>query len=174
MAPERAPYLASRHGQPTKPIGKPFNGQAKGLFWLTWRSYAGPPQYYNSRGRKPSTRPGGVSRSRTEPWQPRAERPGGWLSPHARKGVSTFGNTGKHRPADWYLSRDDSLPAYTEILRFTQYSGHMSSLFFEEIYCFFLKKCNLNTPPGKLIFRIYSGVRSFYSNVTITLLSEYS
>ncbi len=120
MAPERAPYLASRHGQPTKPIGKPFNGQAKGLFWLTWRSYAGPPQYYNSRGRKPSTRPGGVSRSRTEPWQPRAERPGGWLSPHARKGVSTFGNTGKHRPADWYLSRDDSLPAYTEILRFTQ------------------------------------------------------
>ena len=44
-----------------------------------------------------STRPGGVSRSRTEPWQPRAERPGGWLNPHARKGVSTFGNTGKHR-----------------------------------------------------------------------------
>ena len=46
---------------------------------------------------EPSTRPGGVSRSRTEPWQPRAERPGGWLNPHARKGVSTFGNTGKHR-----------------------------------------------------------------------------
>ena len=51
---------------------------------------------HTSRGRKPSTRPGGVSRSRTEPWQPRAERPGGWLNPHARKGVSTFGNTGKH------------------------------------------------------------------------------
>ena len=83
MAPERAPYLASAA------------------------------ILYNSRGRKPSTRPGGVSRSRTEPWQPRAERPGGWLNPHARKGVSTFGNTGKHRPADWYLSRDDSLPAYT-------------------------------------------------------------
>ena len=47
---------------------------------------------------EPSTRPGGVSRSRTEPWQPRAERLGGWLNPHARKGVSTFGNTGKHRP----------------------------------------------------------------------------
>ena len=45
-----------------------------------------------------STRPGGVSRSRTEPWQPRAERPGGAINPHARKGVSTFGNTGKHRP----------------------------------------------------------------------------
>jgi len=30
---------------------------------------------YNSRGRKPSTRPGGVSRSRTEPWQPRAKGP---------------------------------------------------------------------------------------------------
>ncbi len=41
------------------------------------------------------------------------QRPGGWLNPHARKGVSTFGNTGKRRPADWYLSRDDSLPAYT-------------------------------------------------------------
>ena len=24
------------------------------------------------------------------------QRPGGWLNPHARKGVSTFGNTGKH------------------------------------------------------------------------------
>ena len=46
---------------------------------------------------EPSTRPGGVSRSQTEPWQPRAERPGGWLNPHAHKGVSTFGNTGKHR-----------------------------------------------------------------------------
>ena len=44
------------------------------------------------------------------------------------------------------------LTILTEILRFAQYSGHMSSLFFEEIYCFFLKKCNLNTPPGKLIF----------------------
>ena len=38
------------------------------------------------------------SRSQAEPWQPRAERPGGWLNPHARKGVSTYGNTGKHRP----------------------------------------------------------------------------
>ena len=47
---------------------------------------------------EPSTRPEGVSRSRTEPWLPRAERPGGWLNLHARKGVSTFGNTGKHHP----------------------------------------------------------------------------
>ena len=30
---------------------------------------------YNSRGRKPSTRPGGVSRSRTEPLAPRARGP---------------------------------------------------------------------------------------------------
>ena len=72
---------------------------------------------YNSRGREPSTRPGGVSRSRTEPCQPRAERPGGWLNPHARKGVSTFGNTGKHRPADWYLPTFESLAIFTEILR---------------------------------------------------------
>ena len=53
---------------------------------------------YTSRGRKPGARPGGVSRSRTEPLAPRAERPGGAINPHARKGVSTFGNTGKHRP----------------------------------------------------------------------------
>ena len=52
---------------------------------------------HTSRGRKPSTRPGGVSRSRTEPLAPRAVRPGGAINPHARKGVSTFGNTGKHR-----------------------------------------------------------------------------
>ena len=37
----------TRHpGSVSQPIGKPFNGQAKGLLWLTWRSYAGPPQYY--------------------------------------------------------------------------------------------------------------------------------
>ena len=54
--------------------------------------------YIPPEGEKPGARPGGVSRSRTEPWQPRAERPGGWLNLHARKGVSTFGNTGKHRP----------------------------------------------------------------------------
>ena len=37
------------------------------------------------------------SRSQAEPWQPRAERPGGWFNPHARKGVSTFGNTAPRR-----------------------------------------------------------------------------
>ena len=46
-----------------------------------------------ARARSPPVR---RSRSQAEPWQPRAERPGGWLNPHARKGVSTFGNTGKH------------------------------------------------------------------------------
>ena len=44
MAPIRAP--TSPAGTVSQPIGKPFNGQAKGLLWLTWRSYAGPPQYY--------------------------------------------------------------------------------------------------------------------------------
>ena len=43
-APERAP--TSPAGTVSQPIGKPFNGQAKGLLWLTWRSYAGPPQCY--------------------------------------------------------------------------------------------------------------------------------
>ena len=46
---------------------------------------------------RPSNSPVGVSRSRTEPWQPRAHRPGGCLNPHARKGVSTFGNTATRR-----------------------------------------------------------------------------
>ena len=41
-----------------------------------------------------------------------------------------------------------------------QYSGHMSSLFFEEIYCFSLKKGNLNTPPRKSIFFEYPSALS--------------
>ena len=44
MAPLGAP--TSPAGTVSQPIGKLFNGQAKGLLWLTWRSYAGPPQYY--------------------------------------------------------------------------------------------------------------------------------
>ena len=67
-----------------------------------------------ARARSPPVR---RSRSQAEPWQPRAERPGGWLNPHARKGVSTFGNTGKHRPADWYLPTFESLAIFTKILR---------------------------------------------------------
>ena len=46
---------------------------------------------------EPSTRPGGVSRSRTEPLAPRAVRPGGAINPRG-EAASTFGNTGKHRP----------------------------------------------------------------------------
>ena len=84
-------------GTVSQPIGKPFNEQAKGLLWLTWRSYAGPPQYYITPEGGALNPPVRRSRSQAEPWQPRAERPGGWLNPHARKGVSTFGNTGKHR-----------------------------------------------------------------------------
>ena len=44
-----------------------------------------------------STRPGGVSRSRTEPLAPRAVRPGGAINPHAPEGVSTFWNTASRR-----------------------------------------------------------------------------
>ena len=50
MAPIRAPYLASAA------------------------------VLHTSRGRKPGARPGGVSRSRTEPLAPRAVRPGGCLN----------------------------------------------------------------------------------------------
>ena len=96
MAPERA--LTSPAGTVSQPIGKPFNGQAKGLLWLTWRSYAGPPQYFIPPEGGALNPPVRRSRSQAEPWQPRADRPGGCLNPHARKGVSTYGNTGKRRP----------------------------------------------------------------------------
>ena len=71
---------------------------------------------YNSRGREPSTRPGGISRSRTEPLAPRAVRPGGANNPRG-EAASTYGNTGKRRPADWYLLTFESLAIFTEILR---------------------------------------------------------
>ena len=51
MIPSRLPP-SSGVGQPT--IGRPIYGQAKGLLWLTWMSYAGPPQYYiPSEGESP-------------------------------------------------------------------------------------------------------------------------
>ena len=75
-------------GTVSQPIGKPFNGQAKGLLWQNWRSYAGPPQYYITPEGGAINPPVRRSRSQAEPWQPWAERPGGWLNPHARIGVS--------------------------------------------------------------------------------------
>ena len=97
MAPPRAP--TSPAGTVSQPIGKPFNGQAKGLLWLTWRSYAGPPQYYippEGKSPQPACKAKPIT-DRTLGAQ--GQRPGGWLNPHARKGVSTFRNTGKHRPS---------------------------------------------------------------------------
>ena len=85
-------------GTVSQPIGKPFNGQAKGLLWLTWRSYAGPPQYIylpRAEARSPSGRRQPVP-DRT--FGAQGQRTGGAINPHARKGVSTFGNTEKHRP----------------------------------------------------------------------------
>ena len=68
-------------GTVSQPIGKPFNGQAKGLLWLTWRSYAGPPQYYIPPEGEALNLPVRRSRSQAEPWQPRAVRPGGAINP---------------------------------------------------------------------------------------------
>ena len=93
MAPERAP--TSPAGTVSQPIGKPFNGQAKGLLWLTWRSYAGPPQYFippeggalNLSGRRQPVP------DRTLGAQ--GQRPGGAINPRG-EAASTFGNTGKH------------------------------------------------------------------------------
>ena len=51
---------------------------------------------YNSRGRNPQ--PACKAKPITgRTLAAQGQRPGGWLNPHARKGVSTFGNTGKHR-----------------------------------------------------------------------------
>ena len=70
-------------GTVSQPIGKPFNGQAKGLLWLTWRSYAGPPQYYIPPEGGALNPPVRRSRSQAEPWQPRAKGPaaGSTLTP---------------------------------------------------------------------------------------------
>lgn len=59
---------------------------------------------------------------------------------------------GPHVPDQAKLADFVKMDNALRSVQIIQYSGHMSSLFFEEIYCFFLKKCNLNTPPGKSIF----------------------
>ena len=65
-----------------------------------WRPRGRPPRQRSGTSylprADPSTRPGGVSRSRTEPLAPRAVRPGGAINPRG-KAASTFGNTGKRR-----------------------------------------------------------------------------
>ena len=74
---------------------------------------------YNSRGR--STQPACKAKPITgRTLAAQGLRPDGWLNPHARKGVSTYGNTGKRRPADWYLPAFHSLIILTEILRFVE------------------------------------------------------
>ena len=51
---------------------------------------------YNSRGRSPQ--PACKAKPITgRTLGAQGQRPGGAINPHARKGVSTFGNTGKHR-----------------------------------------------------------------------------
>ena len=66
LAPQ-APCLPS--GTVSRLKGRPFYGQAKGQLWLTWRSYAGPPQYYiTTLGRRPSNSPGGKAGPGQTPW----------------------------------------------------------------------------------------------------------
>ena len=86
----------SSAGTVSQPIGKPFNGQAKGLLWLTWRSYAGPPQYFIPPEGGALNPPVRRSRSQAEPLAPRAVRPGGAINPRG-KAASTFGNTASRR-----------------------------------------------------------------------------
>ncbi len=65
-----------------------------------WRPKGRPPRQRSDTSYLPraehSTRPGGVSRSRTEPLAPRVVRPGGAINPRG-EAASTFGNTGKRR-----------------------------------------------------------------------------
>ena len=63
---------------------------------------------------------------------------GVWYLKHTSRRL-VFSST----PLTYYSYRDPSLRSV--------FWSYVKS-FFEEIYCFFLKKCNLNTPPGKLIF----------------------
>ena len=52
---------------------------------------------YTSRGRSPQ--PACKAKPITgRTLGAQGQRPGGAINPHARKGVSTFGNTGKYRP----------------------------------------------------------------------------
>ena len=69
-------------------------------------------------GRPP--RPLPLERQRTQPLAPRAGRPDGCHTPLCAEGAGPYGNTGKHRPADWYLMPSISLTILTEILRFAQ------------------------------------------------------
>ena len=72
-------------GTVSQPIGKPFNGQAKGLLWLTWRSYAGPPQYYitpEGESPQPACKAKPIT-GRTLGAQ--GQRPGGAINPRPRK-----------------------------------------------------------------------------------------
>ena len=58
-------------GTVSQPIGKPFNGQAKGLLWLTWRSYAGPPQYFiPPEGGSPEPVREALAGPGQNPWRP--------------------------------------------------------------------------------------------------------
>ena len=84
-------------GTVSQPIGKPFNGQAKGLLWLTWKSSAGPPQYFippEGESPQPACKAKPIT-GRTLGAQ--GQRPGGAINPHAHQGVSTFGNTAFRR-----------------------------------------------------------------------------
>ena len=63
-------------GTVSQPIGKPFNGQAKGLLWLTWRSYAGPPQYYiPPEGESPQPVREASAGPGQNPWRPGPKGP---------------------------------------------------------------------------------------------------
>ena len=68
-------------------------------------------------------RPLPLERQRTQPLAPRAGRPDGCHTPLCAEGAGPYGNTGKHRPADWYLMPSISLTILTETLRFAQDDG---------------------------------------------------
>ena|GEM_PF-1183711 len=90
-----------------------FRRQRQHKKWRLWRRTSPAQRYYitpEGESPQPACKAKPIT-GRTLAAQ--GQRPGGWLNPHARKGVSTFGNTGKRRPADWYLPTFESLAIFT-------------------------------------------------------------
>ena len=98
--------------------GRPFYGQAMGQLRLTWRSYAGPPQYYITPwAGRPSTSPKGGADPGLNPWRPgpkarRRHQPSRRSRvnlreyrqapiPPQKPTASSIAHSKKHRSSDW-------------------------------------------------------------------------
>ncbi len=75
-----------------------FRRQRRHLYWRPQGRRTSPAQRYYITPEGESPQPACKAKPITvRTLAAQGQRPGGWLNPHARKGVSTYGNTGKHR-----------------------------------------------------------------------------